>query len=171
MKDVKFGEAATMFATNEGIVRAMETAYYRDLNEFWIAILKGVLAIEPKWTIEPKRVLEKPTANYFQFRRTNDKGTRPYFWVDDSWYDAAIITEGIIRLRCAWNGASPAQIAAIAALSALPGCQRSKGKASNLFTTTINCARGTSIREIAQQIADLFGELHKAVDRSLAEER
>lgn len=168
MEDVKFSEAAKLFAKNEGVVRAMERKYWADLDEFWKDVLENVLEMEPEWKIEPPGVLSYQNApNWFQFRRKDDQGTKPYLKIVGTWYSPSIVTEGVIRLECAWDKSTPHQKAAIArGGSALPNCARGKGTASCLFTASIDCKEGTSTRDVAAAIAELSRRLHELVDQA-----
>lgn len=172
MERVGYSEAAKLFALNEGVVRAMERKFHADLDEFWQGVLEGVLELEPDWSIAPDGVLTKSNApNYFQFRRKSDVGTRPYFWVGGTWYSPSIITDGVIRLECAWDKPTSHQTAVMSrgGPSLLPICSKGKGSASCLFIANIDCKEGSSIRDIANAIAELVRAVHGLADQALAD--
>lgn len=172
MEKVGYSDAAKLFAQNEGVVRAMEKKFYADLDEFWTKVLEGVLELEPDWSIGPTGILTKSNPpNWFEFRRKSDTVTRTFFWLSGTWYSPSIITDGVVRLECAWDKPTPHQIAVMSRRgpSLLPNCRKGKGTASCLFIANIECKEGSSIRDIANAIAELVRAVHGLADQALAD--
>lgn len=170
MDNVNFSDAAKLFAQNEGVVRALERKFWSDLDEFWKDVLEGVLEMEPDWSIDPPGVLANQNApNWFQFRRKTDTGTRPYFRIVGTWYSPSIVTEGVVRLECAWDKSTPHQRAAMSRSGpALPNCAKAKGTASSLFVANIDCRQGSNTRDVAVAILELTRGVQALADQALA---
>ncbi|MCC6573709.1 MAG: hypothetical protein IT462_07950 [Planctomycetes bacterium] len=156
--EIKFHEAAQLYARSIAIVDAMYGTYVEELHAFWERLFKQLRDLRPGWKLDGS----VGKAKWFQFQPISERRTRnPYYWVD-SWESSRVITHGEIRLYAALENVEPREKGALQALARKFNWNAGKGDQFDLFRVTLKVEG--SMHALAEQIVDVSEKMQRAVE-------